>query len=180
MILSPAGHPALAASRRALLAALEGLDEPAFSARLPDGGWSAGQVCEHLARVDESVMRRFERSRRDRETTAVTWLDRLRRAPLGIPALTAIRVRTFHSLDPANAPPRGPMLERLAAARSSLLDFAAALDPSERRTLTATHPIFGRFTVDGFLDYLAWHERRHARQAARIRSALARGTPPRG
>lgn len=159
-------------TRAALLAAAEGLNEPAFSTRPRPGEWSAAHVCEHLARAERAITAGAKRVVDTGRSTKPQWHDPLRMAIFrsGLPEL--IRVRTSASLDPPDAPPREEALARLAGTRSALLELLASLEGRDLAGLYLRHPYFGAFPLLDMLAWIGWHEDRHRRQIERIRRAL--------
>lgn len=164
----------LGASRRRLLATLEAFDEAEFTTRPPRGGWSAGHVCEHIARVDDSVLRTARRQAAGAPDPGPRFADHLRRLPLVLGVARWVRVRTGSALDPAEAPERGAALERLAVSRAALLTFLDEHRDADLSRWTSRHPFFGRMGLDRMIAFVTWHEDRHRRQIERARAALSR------
>ncbi len=169
---------ALESSRRRLLAEVEGLLEPRFSAAPGRGGWSAAQVFEHLARVETNVARGIEASLAGKSRLERRWDDPLRRLFYLSGASSLVRLRTQPKLDPLNdpaaVPPRAEALVRLAAVREQLL---GVIEAGENRGLwkhTLRHPIFGPLSTEEMLGFVANHQERHRLQIVRIKAALER------
>ena len=164
----------LDAARRRLFAAVDGLEEPAFSTRPAPGAWSAAHVFEHLARGEEGVARGVRAAAAGRLVTQRRWDDPLRRLLYRSNAYRFARFRTTARLDPGEAPPRPEALARIAATRRELVD---AIEQGDERGIwihALRHPIFGPLSMVEMLRFIAYHEERHARQIGRIRAALGR------
>jgi uncharacterized damage-inducible protein DinB len=164
----------LDSSRRRLLAEVEGMLEPRFSARPARGGWSAAQVFEHLSRVDENMTRGIGAAIAGKLKVKRMWNDPLRRMIYTLGIYRLVRLRTVPTLDPAEVPARPEALARSTAARAGLL---AAIDGTEGPTLwrhSFRHPIFGPLSTEEMLGFVAEHEERHRLQIVGIKAALER------
>lgn len=169
---------ALESSRRRLVAEVEGLLEPRFSARPKRGGWSAAQVFEHLTRVETGIARAIEAGLAGKPEVERRASDPFRRLFYLSRAYHLIHLRTTPKLDPLNeaapVPPRGEALPRLEAVREQLV---AAIEAGEGRglwKLQLRHPIFGPLSTEEMLDFVANHQERHRLQIVRIKAALER------
>jgi uncharacterized damage-inducible protein DinB len=167
----------LVSSRRRLLAEVEGLLEPRFSARPARGGWSAAQVLEHLSRVDDNLARGIAAVVAGKAQIRPQWNDPLRRLLYTLGIYRLVRIRTVPPLDPSDVPARPEALTRSAAARSALL---AAIESNEGPALwkhSFRHPIFGPLSMEEMLGFVSDHEERHRLQIVRIKAALDREQP---
>lgn len=160
--------------RRALLAATDGLGDEAFAQRPPRGGWCVAQVFEHLQRSETTITRGARTTLERGKGATPHWLDPLRRLPYRFGLADAVRVRTSVALDPPDAPGRAEVLAGLAASRAALSEFLRSLEGKDLAGLYLRHPFFGAFTLLEMLGFIAWHERRHTKQVARVRAAIGR------
>ncbi len=164
----------LGTARQLLLAAVEDLEEPRFSARPAPGAWSAAQVFEHLARGEGSLARGVRAAAAGKLVVQRRWDDPLRRMLYLTNAYRVARVRTVASLDPAEASPRPEALARIAATRRELVE---AIEQGDGRGIWACairHPILGPLSMEEMVRFMAYHEERHTLQIGRIRAALER------
>lgn len=168
----------LAAVRLRLVAELEHFDDVAFARTAPGGGWSAGQIAEHLARVESGIVRGARAAVERGNGVRPGLLDPLRRLPMRLGIMQFLRVRTIRRADPAAEPgevlARAPMLARLAQVRAGTVAFLEETRARDLRHLYLRHPFFGAFPVRDMLGWAAWHEERHRRQLVRLRGALGR------
>jgi uncharacterized damage-inducible protein DinB len=159
-------------TRRALRAALDGVEDAILEAPPAAGQWSADEVVDHLRRIEETVLQRIEEVRNspflsvpDPETTSIMGsLDRYR-----IP--TVVR--------PLNAPewtiPRkgvriADARRELERAREKLMTFVHQFDGMSLDAVTAPHPRMGDLTLYEWLLFVGQHEERHLVQ---IRKAIS-------
>ena len=160
--LAPALHERLdvfAVARRALLDALEGVEQAAFSRRPPepdeehDARWSIREVLWHVA---------------DSERCWREWAEAAMRGE----AVTCFRgVRR-----PAELNRLQHLLDSLEEQRSATLALFGGL--GEDADLTAAHPSPGRgLSVLGMLEHLTTHDRDHATQVAALRALAPREEP---
>ena len=143
---------AFAAARRALLDALEGLDQAAFVRRPPepdeehDARWSIREVLWHVA---------------DSERCWREWAE----AAIRGEAVTRFRSRRR----PAELNRPQHLLDSLDEQRAATLElFGGLADAAE---LTAPHPTPAReLSILGMLEHLTTHDRDHATQIAALRA----------
>lgn len=143
---------ALAAARRALLDALDGIEQAAFSRRPPerdeehDARWSIREVLWHVA---------------DSERCWREWAE----AALRGEAVTRFEGRRR----PAELNRPRHLLGSLDEQREATLALFATLD--DDADLAAPHPTPAReMSVIGMLDHLTNHDRDHAAQVAMLRA----------
>lgn len=163
----------LASSRRRMLAELDGFDDARFVERPPGGGWSAGQVVEHLARAESNIVRGVLKSLADGPLAKRTALDALRNLLFYRSGLADIvSVRTSKALDPEAPAARPEALARFAAVRDELVAALEATRGRDVSRLYLRHPFFGAMDLHDMIGFAAWHEERHRRQVVRLRAAL--------
>lgn len=147
---------------------------------LPDA-WTPAEVLEHLRLVEGGSVRLLGRR-----------LERAREAGLGAEMGTASRVGGFAAYDIAGDASRldAPEAVRpapgasaahaeagLAETRAALHALLAAADGLALGEVRAVHMRFGDLDMYQWLEFIALHERRHARQLIRLRDELAAAGP---
>jgi hypothetical protein len=177
-------HPRLAEisdyldeSREVLLAAVANVPESRRDERSRDGSWTVGEVLDHLALVEGSVVRllerRAERARAeglgpDRETTSILGcLDDYR---------VDSRERLLEAPEMVRPGPEASAAAALAALGESRRALRAAMERADGLDLTAVgarHPILGELHLYRWLVMVGKHERRHALQIEALRGGLA-------
>lgn len=180
-----------AASSAARIRALDAeLDGPALRWRPPDGGWSTGQVFEHLCVTDDSYLGRLApliRSGDAPRSTGRGWKPSL----LGGLLVRSLRPASTRRLPapriyrPAAEPRPGVIGEYLHRQEevARLLEEAAALD-WRRVRLASPVAALVRLNLGDAFTILVVHAQRHLEQVERVRRAMwaemgRRGTPPR-
>jgi hypothetical protein len=163
----------LESARRRLHSEIEGIEGEEW-ARRPGRDWSIGQVMEHLARAEASIVN-GARNALDRGRGAKPGLtDGVRRFIWRSGVTNLMRVRTSERLDPPEAPPRAEVLARLASSREGLLQVLESAAGRDLANLRLKHPFFGALPFLDMIGFVAWHEDRHRRQIVRIKRAFAR------
>jgi hypothetical protein len=163
----------LGTTRRRLIADGERFDAAHFVQQPPGGGWSAGQLFEHLARVESSIVRggrkaletgsRARRTARDRIVQLIFWRGDLARF---------VRVRTPAAADPVEPLGREAAFARVAAVRVETLALLNEVRDRDLGGLCLRHPLFGGLLWMDMMEWIGWHEERHHRQLVRVGRAL--------
>jgi hypothetical protein len=143
----------------------------------PDGGWSVGQVLEHLVvSADDYLPRMRAAAARagPADAAARPWRPSLvgRLLVGAVDPRSARRQRAPRRWRPAPAP-RPAVLEeflRTQEALRSLLRAADGLDPARARLSSPVSPLL-RLTLADALTILVLHAERHLAQAERVRRA---------
>lgn len=169
----------LASERAALLAAVETVPAELRERRPADGEWTVAEVLDHLRAVEAGsaglLARRAQRAREagvgaDPETTSVLGrIDHLQVADSPAPRVAPEIVRPRADATAAEA------LDALAESRTALLATVAQLDGVDGAQVKAMHAALGELDAYQWLLFLAEHERRHARQIARLGERLRNG-----
>lgn len=165
----------LAQDRRALLDAWASIPPADRTRRPAPDAWSPAEVMEHLRLVEGGSARLLARR-----------LARAREAGLGAESSDASRLGGFARLAlpddtarlqaPEAVAPAGPAEDAEAALAETRRALDAVLRDGDGLALgevRATHLRFGELDLYQWLEFIALHERRHARQLERLREALA-------
>lgn len=157
----------LAHERRALLAAVERVPAARRAQRPAPDAWSALEVVEHVARVEQGVVRMLDAARAGRLVTdpSVTPIG----APLSEPVVAALRDRTRRLEAPERVRPaaggdEAATLEALASARAALLAAYRTATPAMLDGASYPHPYLGPMTLRAWVELSAHHDARHAAQ----------------
>ena len=164
----------LESARRRLLSEVEGIHDPDFLVQPTPNDWSAAQVIEHLAQVDESVARGIDAVTSGKLKVERKPSDFFRHLLYSTGAYNYVRIRRPGALDTPAAPTRAASIARITASREKLL---AAIEAGERRALwshSLKHPIFGPLSIGEMLTFVGEHEERHRLQLVRIKAKLAK------
>jgi len=160
----------LAASTRGFVAALDGVTAAEWGASPAPGKWSIGETAEHTAVVLRGIERLCRTKLLDMPLEANSAAARISDAD--IVRLMADRSRAIEAPDMVKPKGRWATQEEFAAAFTTSTEglMAWAREHSaELRTVGAPHPILG--TLDGlqWLEFVAAHTNRHARQVEALR-----------
>lgn len=157
------------------VALAENLDERQFNWKPPDGGWSAGQVFEHLVIVDGSYLERIRsivhQAGARRATPHAVWRPSLAggllvqslRSPRKLPAPRMFR--------PAPQP-RAHVVDAFMLRQRELvelLDASAGLDWRHCRTSSPITPLI-RLNLGDCFTVIVVHAQRHLGQIERLQS----------
>jgi hypothetical protein len=164
----------LSASRRALRALVDPIDDARLSQLPPDGGWSPLQILDHLVRVEDGISRMVRKLVRDaltaglpEETAYETESIAAALAPFDVVGASRTIIAPA-ALRPATDAQRERALESLDETRARLTEWLRAGNGKAIGSLVAPHPIFGPMNLYQWGLFTAQHERRHTRQIARV------------
>jgi hypothetical protein len=166
----------LVRDRRArLLAEVDGLLEPQFSAVPGEGEWSTAHVLEHLWIVESYTTKTLQGVIDGRIPGERRLLYRIWSIPPQIVARPVFKVRTIRRVTPAAAPEREDVLERLAQSREQLEALVESSRDRDLSKLRLRHPFLGGLNAYQFIEFLGHHENRHTIQIHQIKRRLAGG-----
>ena len=173
-------HPRLAEisgylddSRALLLAAVAGVPEARRDDRSRDGGWTVGEVLDHLALVEGSVVRVLER-RAERARADGLGPDRETSSILGCLDDYHVdsRERLIEAPEIVRPRPDATAAAALAALGETRRALRVAMERADGLDLTALsvrHPVLGELDLYRWLVMVGKHERRHALQIEALR-----------
>jgi len=134
------------------------------------GAWSAAEIVAHLCQIESSIVTNSNRILRH-PPRPVPFIKRFR-LPL---FLAEYRVRRFRSplpVDTSLLAEKDPMLASLRTVRERTLAF---LDETNSRSLAPycfPHPFLGMFNLYTWLELIACHQLRHAKQVHEIATLI--------
>ena len=131
-----------------------------------DGGWSAVQVIEHVARVETGVAKLIERGA---TMPRVATPGELADAALTAGKIQTIRDRATKVMAPERVRPAGEytdatVLEYLRGSRAAMLAAYRGADAAVLDGLTWVHPFVGPLTLRAWFELIGHHDARHAQQ----------------
>ena len=160
-------------ARAELLDEFKPLSQNELDQQPADGGWSAGEVLQHLAKTEHVIaimiargVRRLRGEHSVEMTTGRSLPSRFNDAGIETGAL---RLQTTAPLEPAYGTPRDDVFAALSRSRAALLDALESAGGLDVSALRIPHPVFGELDPHEWLDFLWRHELRHREQ---IRRAL--------
>lgn len=167
----------LARDRAALLAEAERVPRARWAERPAPDRWSVVEILEHVARIDTGVAKLL--ALRAVEPVPAT-PEELAAARLAPHKIAAVREPTQRVEAPERVRPRGAVApdsaaEHLAAARAALEAAYQAADPAVLDGMVHPHPFVGPLTLRGWVEFVAHHDARHARQIGELAGAVVVG-----
>ena len=152
-----------------LLDAIDGVSEEKLNTQPSGGGWTIGQVAEHLIKVETATIRLF--------TGDVRNCDR--DPEKNIPAIKSRfldfdnKMKAFGPIVPDDEPKeKQKVLSKLQDLRQRLISMIEIEDLTKLVT-GFEHPLFGILTKVEWLSFHIYHSRRHTKQIQKIASDLA-------
>jgi hypothetical protein len=160
---------ALDETRRRLYDRLEGLSSDEEKRQDGPDSWSVGQVAEHLAIMEERLIKLFPIMLTKAASAGAQAAsgDTLRR-PVSIDKLVARSVKEKYVapdvVRPSGSVPVADSLGRLQRSRASLLELRPRIETADGTSVNYPHPVFGPLDLYQWLLMIGMHEERHLRQ----------------
>lgn len=160
----------LEATHQRLIDTITPIDPQIFSRRPAAEEWSVAEIVQHLALVEERVIKDLVRAMAE-EPQRVGFLKRL--VPTSIVASRLVRVKAPKAVNPVAALPKDTAIENFQRARSSLKELCATHSKQRFRQIRFKHPFLGDIDGVATVAFVGYHELRHYKQ---IRETLKRVT----
>lgn len=171
----------LSRERAGLLAAVAAVPPALRDRRADGGGWSVGEVLDHLQLIESGSARLLARR-----------LGKAREAGLGPETSTASVLDCLAPIDlRGGAPRQAPEMVRprpdaraeealagLHASREALLQVLRDGDGLDLGGVTATHAVLGEIDVYRWCMFIGQHEERHERQIRALAESLGAAATP--
>lgn len=155
-------------STKELLDLLDRIKEDQFNVPPKDGGWTIGQVAEHLIKVETSTVRLFsgnvEATKRNPEEKVSSIKERFLDSDKKMKAFGPI-IPDEDNKDKELA------LEKIQDLRQKLIGLIELQDMTEL-IVDFSHPLFGPLTRVEWIYFNIYHSARHSKQVRRILKAL--------
>lgn len=160
--------------RARLRARLEALTSEQENWRSAPGAWSAAEITEHLAIIEERLSKLFSVILAKAEAGGLQRTADQPFQPVSVASLVERSEREKY-IAPETARPSGTAslrdsLNRLERSRQSIIDQRPRLEALDLTNVTYPHPAFGPLSAYQWLIFIGLHEGRHLRQ---IESLLA-------
>jgi len=156
-------------STEELLKIIRHFPDENFNKRPEKGGWSAGEVVEHLIKVETGTLRMFsgesQKADRDPREKVKTIKEKMLNFENKMNAPAQI-VPDEKSKDKKRA------LNKLQDIRQSMLDIINTRDLAELLT-GFEHPFFGLLTRTEWIYFNIYHGRRHAHQIKQLQRGMS-------
>ncbi|AIC92796.1 MULTISPECIES: DinB family protein [Shouchella] len=150
--------------RNQLVQELEALTNEQLNFRI-QSNWTIGEVCDHLIKMDHQVllMLQYTLTKNKEEEAPLKPIERAldRSIKLEAPDIVAPNPGPFS---------KSILLERLQQEKHLLDEEIASIEQDRLTKLSAKHPVFGRLSLQQWIDLRTYHEQRHIDQIHELKS----------
>lgn len=159
---------ALDETRGRLRARLESISDGEQTRRPRPDAWSAAEIAEHLAIIEEQLSRLFPLMLTKAEAGGLRRKEDQPFSPISVEAIVERSGREKYTA-PEMARPSGKAsisdsLARLERSRETVRALRPRIEALDLTSVTYPHPAFGPLNAYQWLIFLALHENRHLRQ----------------
>lgn len=157
-----------------LEAFVQDLAPESLSRKPEDGSWSAAQVLEHLALVEDGMARICAKLLRKAEAdgAASCGIGVSENFMNGGAKLADIKVKAPEMVEPSGAMPIEDALLKMRNAHETFVGLKSKFEEFNASSHTFPHPYLGELTAVEWLVLAGEHKRRHTRQIKNILSAI--------
>ncbi|WP_124727682.1 DinB family protein [Staphylospora marina] len=154
--------------RQQLLQTIRSLSHKDLNRRPSDAEWSVAQIAEHLHLVERAVASQIRHGLF--EISETPFVER----PIETVLDRSVRVKVPNpALEPKNEPISSDELtEKLTRSREQLLEAIKGFTPEDLRRRAFSHPLFGMLSLQQWITFLEYHERRHLEQISETMKKL--------
>jgi len=164
-------------TRGRLFRRVEGLSDEQANARQDQSGWSPAEILEHLALIENRLLRMMSmmltkaeggglRSNGDPIEMQTFSLDEL------IEGARDTKFTAPEAVTPSGKASLAVSLENLRRSREELCSLRPRIEASDLSNVTYPHPSFGPLNFYQWLAFIGIHEERHLRQMETALSAV--------
>lgn len=153
--------------REELWEVIESLTDEQINRVVEEGKWTIGQVLEHLYLTERNVVRSFSEAQQITEENPV----KVRKVHLTEDRSQKINAPKF--LVPSSEQQTLEQLkEKLKKSRESLENFMKDTSENDLNGKYMPHPFFDKLTLTQWVEFLAYHEKRHIAQIEELKEAI--------
>jgi hypothetical protein len=156
------------------------LDEVLFAQPPAAGSWSVAQIIQHLALVEDRVIKDLEKevARPPRKVSLVK-----RFMPTSIVSSRLLRVKAPQAVNPETnprpsgvneVPGKADAIANYNRARNDLKQLCTTHGNDRFRQIVFKHPFLGEIDGVATVSFVGYHEQRHFKQIREVLKALAR------
>ena len=160
----------LAKAQTALLSAADSVRPEEWQTRPGEGRWSAAELTAHLMMVERAVIGKADRVAQ-KPPKRVSLLKRIH-IPMALVESRWIRRKAPAPVEPEMLRDKEGMLAELRTVRERSLAFLEETKSRNMREYCWAHPALGTLNVYEWLQFIASHEVRHAKQMREIAASL--------
>lgn len=150
--------------RNQLVQELDALTDEQLNFRIKSN-WTIGEVCDHLIKMDHQVLLtlQYTLTKNKEDEAPIKPIERALDRSIKIEAPDIV------------APNPGPffktiLLERLQQEKQLLDEEVATTEQDRLNKQSAKHPVFGRLSLQQWVDLRTYHEQRHIDQIRELKS----------
>ena len=141
-----------------------------------NGKWTLGAIVEHVAKVEDSMIRIINKLLSKAESDGKTSDGTAKISPTFIEGARKAGEENTKFVAPESVSPKGGIaigetIQILKTNRENLENLKSRLEKFDGSTETFPHPSFGELTAQDWLVLIGGHEARHTAQIKRILSA---------
>lgn len=152
--------------REELWEVIKGLTDEQINKVVEEGKWTIAQVLEHLYLTEKIVVRSFSEAQQTTEENPV----KLRKVHLTTDRSQKVNAPKF--LVPSNEQQTlGELKEKLKKSRESLEKFIKEVSEEDLNGKFMPHPFFEKLSLNQWVEFLAYHEKRHIAQIEELKEA---------
>ncbi|TPG69846.1 DinB family protein [Brevibacillus laterosporus] len=152
--------------RAELVKAVEGLSDTDINQVALEEVWTIGQVLEHLYLVEWAVAQNAKRVLANEDVITEP-------KPISLTLDRSKKLQAPAPYEPTTEPKHvEELLQKLEAARTSLLAVFEGAEISQRAKKAFPHPVFGLLDMNQWLEFVGLHEQRHLEQIKEIKAGL--------
>jgi len=141
-----------------------------WKTRPAEGRWSAGELIAHLSAIERAILGRADRLLQ-KPPKKVPFYRRFH-VPMMIVENRVVRRKAPEALEPHAIGEKEEMLAELRGVRERTLAFIEETRDRDLSKYNMPHPFLGNLNAYGWLQFIASHEIRHAKQMREIAESL--------
>jgi hypothetical protein len=152
--------------RSMLWKTVDGMSEEQLNEKFQPDSWSVMQVLEHLYLIEKSITKSIEEHLKSKEDISVPV------KPIQLTVDRSTKVEAPSYVRPSSEfIPLQLMNNKLNGSREDLLDLIRRTNKEELQKRGFRHPIFGMLSLDQWVEFIGYHEKRHTSQIEEILTA---------
>ncbi|MGH1364812.1 MAG: DinB family protein [Calditrichia bacterium] len=161
------------AAKQAFLESLHKLRKDKVGQPSGDQSWSADQIAEHLAKVEEAALGYIQKKSQSDNLSLPGTLEYVKTAFLTFILRSPIKIKVpTPVIEPSDSPNMEETLARWDVAHQGLRQLALALPPEKQKACVFRHPLAGYLSLEQTFHFLTEHYENHHRQLKKLASKL--------
>lgn len=153
--------------RQELLNTVSNLSDEQLNKEVEEGRWTIMQVLHHLHIIEDGVAKAIQYTLKKGEKQSV----KAKPIELTVDRTTKIEAPSF--ADPeAKFITLEEMKDKLKESRNTLLQVVSSSDKNQLKEKAYPQPIFGLMSLDQWVPFIGYHEKRHIEQIEELKEKL--------